>query len=178
MTVKLEDLITSLGLEVGRGPGGKWVIPEHLAATLRDADRLSKDGAGTATMRRVLGITMAPVSPDPAAIEPSDPPPSPDPSAHAAEPAPDHALAGLVTTAVTTAVKAENELAEKYARAAHRIGDLEATTRALEAERDRLTGELAAARTERDQLRAESDELRMLLAARPASARPWWKVWG
>ncbi len=76
-------------------------------------------------------------------------------------------LAALVASFVVEAVKAENELGEKYARAAHRIGELEATTRGLEAERDRLAGELAEAKAERDQARA-------LLAA---PARPWWKFW-
>lgn len=81
-----------------------------------------------------------------------------------------HELAALVAASVVGAVKAENDLAEKYARAAHRIGELEATTRGLELDRDRLAGELAEAKAERDQARA-------LLAA-PAPARPWWKVWG
>lgn len=78
-------------------------------------------------------------------------------------------LAGLVAAAVADVVKAENELAEKYARATYEIGELRATTRGLEAERDRLAGELAEVKADRDQARA-------LLAA-PAP-RPWWKVWG
>lgn len=117
---------------------------------------------------------------------------------------------------VVTALRGETELAEKYARAAHTIGQLEERVRVLEVERvrlieaveadkgdrqaefelalaavqeaaaretslrlrlaeqqaavdrDRLAGELAEAKAERDQARA-------LLAVPP---RPWWKVWG
>lgn len=71
------------------------------------------------------------------------------------------AVAERVTVQLVEALRRETELAEKYARAAHRVGELEASLRANEAERDRLAGELAEAR-------------------RPAlaPARPWWKVWG
>ncbi|MEB3197152.1 MAG: hypothetical protein VKP62_08095 [Candidatus Sericytochromatia bacterium] len=66
----------------------------------------------------------------------------------------------LVSQAVAQAVRLETELAEKYARATHRIGELEERTRTLEAERDRLVSELA-------QYRIVSRWVR----------RPWWKFW-
>ena len=71
---------------------------------------------------------------------------------------------------VVEVVANQTDLAERYARAAHQIGTLEERTRGLELDRDRLAGELAEVKAERDQARA-------LLAA-PAPARPWWKVWG
>lgn len=202
VTVKLEDLISTLGLEVERGRGGKWVIPAHLVETLREVDRLAQEGAGPATMRRVLGITMVPEPPAPVAFiveeaEEGDDAPAPTAAtapAVEAEPVattePDaDGLPTLVAAAVTGALKTENELGEKYARAAHRIGELEATARALEAERDRLAGELAGVRAEataaqaqladlRTELvaaRHERDHLRALRTAPPP--RPWWKFW-
>lgn len=71
------------------------------------------------------------------------------------------AVAERVTTQLVEAMRRETELAEKYARAAHRVGELEASLRATEADRDRLAGELVA-------------------ATRPAlpTPRPWWKIWG
>ena len=62
---------------------------------------------------------------------------------------------------VVEAIAGQTDLAEKYARAAHQIGTLEERTRGLELERDRLAGELAAARA-------------LLAAPKPA---PWWKAW-
>lgn len=51
-------------------------------------------------------------------------------------------MSRAIAESVALAVANQTELAEKYARAAHRIGELEATLRAVEAERDRLTSEI------------------------------------
>lgn len=80
------------------------------------------------------------------------------------------AIAERMSREIGEVLRRENDLAEKYARAAHRIGELEATTRSLEAERERLAGEVAELKVERGQARA-------FLAAPPEPKRPWWKVW-
>jgi DNA-binding transcriptional MerR regulator len=78
-----------------------------------------------------------------------------------------------IVEAVTAAIVGQTDMAEKYARAAHRIGELEATVKAVEGERDRDRQTLEA---ERDRLVGELAAARALLSA-PA-ARSWWKWWG
>lgn len=71
------------------------------------------------------------------------------------------ALVAEVVAEVVAVIRGENEQAEKYARATHRIGELEERVRALEAERERLGGELAEAK----------DKILLLEAPK---ARGWW----
>lgn len=201
MTDNLEVLVHSLGLEVERGSRGKWVIPEHLAATLRDADRLMKGGAGTATIRRVLGVTITPQAPDAAAAEDAHGAPCADREdipvperaaglerGEAPLPARSdavdaelldratslpgvHEMAGLVAASVADVVKGETELAEKYARAAFEVGELRATVKARDERLALMAAELA-------EMKAELHEARALLAAPLRPARPWWRFWG
>ncbi len=67
----LRKRIHALGLEVEKGSRGKWLIPDELRGVLEEADRLMKGGAGAATTRRVLGITMDSPITDPAPGEDS-----------------------------------------------------------------------------------------------------------
>lgn len=153
--------------------GRRRLTPSALEAigivkSLRESD------AGYETIRRRLEPIHESA---PADAEPDQPSAADQPGVIPAErePIPGSALpdvrelAGLLAAAVADVVKAENEQAEKYARATYEIGELRATTRGLEAERDRLAGELAEVKAERDQARA------LLAAPEP---RPWWKLWG
>lgn len=80
-----------------------------------------------------------------------------------------HALAETLTTAITPqivdALASQTSLAEKYAKAAHQIGR-------LEAEVEYLKTRLGEAREENGQL---ADKVRLLEA--PKSQRPWWRLW-
>lgn len=160
--------------------GRRRIPPEGLQAiaavqSLRDGD------AGYETIRRRLEP-----SPDSAAADPegsqaehqpeagSSPAESAAPSAET-QPSPGPALdearlAQVVHDAVSFAVTNQTELAEKYARAAHQIGQLEERvanlTTQLHVDRDRHARELEAARAEIALLKA------------PAAPRPWWKLWG
>lgn len=100
-------------------------------------------------------------------------------------------LAAAVVPQLVQALEAQNAQAEKYARATYEIGELRATLKATEAERDRLSGELerhralidegnTARQAERDRLAGELAEAQAKIAALEASqaSRPWWKVWG
>jgi DNA-binding transcriptional MerR regulator len=64
----------------------------------------------------------------------------------------------VITDSITQAIAIQTDLSEKYARAAHRIGELEATLR------------------EREAPLAEAREKILLLEA--PKVRPWWKLWG
>ncbi len=52
-------------------------------------------------------------------------------------------ITATVTAAVTSTIKADTDQAEKYARAAHRVGQLEEQVRTLQAENGRLRSILA-----------------------------------
>lgn len=170
----LRRRIHALGLQPDRGSRGRVVITPELEATLREADRLMGEGAGAATVRRRLGLSCdAPVTPSTHGT-------SATPGAVTL--APLSCDAQEIRDAVTRAIADQTDLAERYARAAHRVGELEATVRGVEAERDRLAlaashaeAELAQARA----LQAEQAQAIASLAAELAQARrPWWKVWG
>ena len=79
------------------------------------------------------------------------------------------AIAARMTDEIVQVLRRETDLAEKYARAAHRIGDLEATVRARDERLEAMGAELAEARQ------------RIMLLEAPKDApmpRPWWKFWG
>lgn len=162
----LRRRVRALGLEPVRGSRGRVVLTPELEAALREADRLMGEGAGAATVRRRLGLTR-------------DAHETPD--AHTS-----HAVPGAVTLApltcdaqelhatVTRAIADHTELAERYARAAHRVGELEATVRAVEADRARIEAALAQAQA----AAAEHTRAIAALADELARARrPWWRVW-
>lgn len=126
--------------------GARRIGPEGLAV-LEQVKQLRDQGRHLESIR----VILAPAEPEPGS-DPAPAAPEPGPSsAHGqpeAEPEPgpsrniEHSeLAQVVAAAAAQAVEAaitrETELAEKYARAAHRIGELEATVRGLE-------GQLAA----------------------------------
>lgn len=164
----LRRRIHALGLQPDRGSRGRVVITPDLEATLREADRLMGEGAGAATVRRRLGLSCdAPVTP---ATHDSSPRPG------AVTLAPLSCDAQEIRDAVTQAIADQTDLAERYARAAHRVGELEATVRAVEAERDRLA--LAADRAEAELAQARALQAEQAQAIAALTRRPWWKVWG
>lgn len=169
----LRRRIHALGLETERGSRGRMVLTSELEAALREADRLMGEGAGSATVRRVLGLA-------------SDVQETPTAHASASMPgavtlAPLASDAREIRDVVAEAIADQTELAERYARAAHRVGDLEATTRAVEAERDKLTQDLEQARAELAQARAlqleQAQALTTLTAELAQARRPWWRPW-
>lgn len=177
----LRKRIHALGLGVTRGSRGKWIIPDALATTLRDADDLMKGGAGAATVRRVLGITLAPI-PDRAVTGEGADAARTEAGASEESAERDHAVTGespipdrvphvmdmdVIVQAVTAAIANQNDMAERYGKVAFELGESKATIRALELERDRLSDELAREREAHATIRA-------VLAA---PKRPWWRFW-
>lgn len=165
----LRKRIANLGLQPERGSRGRVVLTPELEATLREADRLMGAGAGTATVRRRLGLAR-------------------EAQETTTGPSTEHTALELVSRdahelreAVTQAIAEQTALAEKYAVAAHRVGELEATTRAVEAERDKLTRDLEQARAELTQARALQTEQAQAIATLAAeltqARRPWWRLW-
>ena len=89
----------------------------------------------------------------------------------------EEALVERLTAAMLTATKADNDLAERYALATHRIGELETDLRHLQQQAQRLMtdghAEADRQRARADRLEAERDDLLRQLAER--RARPWWR---
>ncbi len=52
----LRKRIKSLGINVEKGARGKWLLTDELAAALKQADHAMKNGAGEATIRRIIGF--------------------------------------------------------------------------------------------------------------------------
>jgi hypothetical protein len=134
---------------------GRVRINIHTMNVLETVKALRDEDCGYETIRRRIG----PVPDDQK---------SPD-SEHQADdnqPTFDRKLVdtSIIVEAVTTAIANQTELAERYARATYEIGELRATTKALEADRDRVLAELAEAKT------------KIMLLEAP-TARPWWKLW-
>ena len=95
------------------------------------------------------------------------------------------AIVEAVTEAVMAAVRGDNEIARMYgamgdqvAKAAHTIGTLEERVSSLTTQ----LGEARALLTAGDDVRADRDRLAGELAAArallAAPVRPWWKLWG
>jgi len=155
----LRRRIHALGLSPERGSRGRVVMTPELEATLREADRLMGEGAGTATVRRVLGISGD------APVNDSSVPCATDTEAVAHLGVSHDALE--IREAVMQAIAQQTDLAERYARAAHRVGELEATVRAVEVDRDRIKAALDQAQARLDVLNGD------VLSSR----RPWWRIW-
>lgn len=83
------------------------------------------------------------------------------------------AMEARITAAVVAATRADNELAEKYAHAAHRIGELEAENRLIREQADEARRLLTAGNDEANALRGEVSNLRAELAAE--RAKPLWR---
>lgn len=113
-----------------------------------------------------------------AGIDPSPSQPGPGPDLDRAQPGPaleevaasvGEAIAARMTHELVEVLRRETDLAEKYARAAHRIGELEATVRSRDERLELLAAELQEARQRIALLEAPKE-------VAPAT-RPWWKIW-
>lgn len=170
----LRKRIAALGLEPERGSRGRVVLTPELEATLREADRLMGDGAGAATVRRLLCLSGS--------SRETDTPTDAEAMPGSVTLAPVSCDAQEIRDTVARAIADQTDLAERYARAAHRVGELEATVRAVEADRDRLAEQAAQTQADLAQARAQAREQAQTIAtladALHQSRRPWWKVWG
>ena len=126
--------------------GARRIGPEGLAI-LEQVKQLRDQGRHLESIRVILAPAEPEPGSDPASVS-VEPGPSPALGQPGAEPEPGsnraltqgglaETVAAAAAAAVEAAIGRETELAEKYARAAHRIGELEATVRGLE-------GQLAA----------------------------------
>lgn len=75
----------------------------------------------------------------------------------------------LIVEAVTAAIAQQTDLSEKYARAAHQIGGLEAENRFLKDQLNETREQLLKAQEKVQQLEAPQEK--------PAPMRSWWKFW-
>ena len=168
----IKNWIGRLPIPAEKDSAGRWRFGPEALDVLRAIKELRDEDRTFETIRRRIG------EPEMSAeLSSANPGSSEDnPRLHHDEPAVSlderrlaDELAGAITPQLVEALKANNDLAEKYARAAHQIGQMEERvanlTTQLNADRDRHVQELEAARAEIAQLKA------------PA-LRPWWKLWG
>lgn len=170
----LRKRIHALGLEVEKGSRGKWLIPDELRAVLEEADRLMKDGAGAATTRRVLGITMDSPITDRASGEDSGEGAFPD-------------VGGTVHQAPSP-VSERSSTGEELRQALELLAEERARFEALQAQLVDALGELADTKgkvgmfQERSLNLAETvkqlENKMLMLEAPKEPPRPWWKLWG
>jgi excisionase family DNA binding protein len=142
--------VDELGIPVEKDAGGRR-FGQSAVDVLRQVQELRIDGRSYQSIRMVLSPFLVEASPDDEAARPEGQP-GPVNTEAAAGPSQPEGRPGpvviesidageLVAQAVAQVVEAlqrETELAEKYARVAHRVGHLEAQLEAAEAERLRL----------------------------------------
>ena len=145
----LKTWLTSLPIPASTDSRGRRRIDQEALEVLEMVKSLRDEDCGYQTIRR----RIEPQTDTSSSV--TDGSPTTDNS----EPAPSSSMDTTALVAqVIEAIRSENDLAEKYARAAHRMGELEATLR----ERER---ELAEAR----------EKIALLEAPKPT--RPWWRPW-
>lgn len=118
-----------LGLEVERDSRHNRRYPPEVADLLNTVKGLRDEGKGYQTIQRL--IKRAPSEQSSGADEASPPDERPLSERQTIDL---DALTEQLSAAVVATIKADNEQAEKYARAAHRIGQLEAENAALRSE--------------------------------------------
>jgi DNA-binding transcriptional MerR regulator len=141
------------------GPDGTRRFPEEALAVLEAVKQLRDEERSYATIRRAilpvedLADDVAPDVVEEAAPAPLPEPPAlevtvtlapPEPEAPA-EPSANEAAMALVTQ-VLQLVREESAMAEAYATARQRVGELEAQVKLLQEDRQRMQAELADAR--------------------------------
>jgi DNA-binding transcriptional MerR regulator len=154
-----------LGLEVERDSRHNRRYTQAELDLLFTVKNLRDEGAGYQTITRVVGR-----APDERQTEPDEQLTGDSRPQDAQQTMDATALAEQIRAAVVAAVRSDTELAEKYARAAHRIGELEADVRHLQEKADKL---LTDGTAEADRLRQEVESLRADLATE--KAKPWWR---
>lgn len=161
--------------EPDRDSHGRWrLTPDHVRV-LETVKALRAEDKGINTITRII----RPVNFTEISVETQS---QPDRTATEVHPqGPD--LRELIRAEVSSAIQSNNDLAEKYAHAAHRIGELEAEVRHLTTQAEQATSLLSDRQTALQQVqeraaRAESEvqALRLQLAAMETqAARPWWR---
>jgi len=140
-TVKAYQKLYSIPRQIVKG---RAVYPENAIEIFRAVSSLAESGAGLNTIRKRIGSDIPQITPNEA-----------KPSLDAAQ------LIPAITEAVQQTIERSNDLAEKYARATYRIGELEAEARALID-------------------RAERAEEQVKLLQAPKAEKPsfWARLWG
>lgn len=165
----LKGWLSQVPVPADRDAQGRRRFPSQALEVLAAVRDLREDGRTFETIRRRIPTVERPTTDGPetdAAEHQADARPAADDSQTDARPTADaRALTPVLDTsaiieAVTAAISSQTDMAERFGKVAYELGEAKATIRALEADRDRLAGELAEARA---------------AAARPA--RAWWKVW-
>lgn len=159
-----------------KNSSGKWLFDDKDIATLELVRSLRSEDCGFDTIQRQISPSID--SQRPAESGDAERPLADQPTAMDLE-----ELTAQVTAAVQATLKADNELAEKYAHAAHRIGTLEEQVRALQEREQRLltAGEAKDADVEALKARlAEAEQARIraeaaIQALQADRAKPWWR---
>lgn len=121
-----------------------WLVcfsQENAIEIFKAVSSLAESGAGLNTIRKRIGSDAPQIVPD------------------EAKPVPDMSqFIPAITEAVQQTIERSNDLAEKYARATYRIGELEAEARGYQA-----------------QIAAQAEQLALLQAPKEEKPRPWWQ---
>jgi DNA-binding transcriptional MerR regulator len=159
-----------------KNSSGKWLFDDRDIATLELVRSLRSEDCGFDTIQRQI----SPSADNQRQAEPGD---AERPLADQSAAMDLETLTAQVTAAVQATLKADNELAEKYAHAAHRIGTLEEQVRALQEREQRLLAAGEAKDTDVEALKArlaETEQARIRVEAerdtlQAQAARPWWR---
>ena len=145
----LKTWLTNLPIPASTDSRGRRRLDQEALEVLEMVKSLRDEDCGYQTIRRRIEPTTD------ANPSVTDSEPAADGPESASSPSLD---TSALVAQVIEAIRSENDLAEKYARVAHRVGELEATLR----ERER---ELVEAR----------EKIALLEAPKPT--RPWWRLW-
>jgi DNA-binding transcriptional MerR regulator len=178
----LKTWLDRLPIPMGQDSRGRRIIGEDGIAVLQTIRSLREEDNGYATIRRKIEEEPTSGRPDESTVTIF----AADLEPASGRPQVNRADTAAIVEAVTAAIASQTDMAERYARATYRIGELEATVKAIEGDRDRVVIDAVRDRqsieTDRDQLVGERDQLaqelsaaRALLAIPPA--RPWWRFW-
>jgi len=140
-TVKAYQKLYSIPRQIVKG---RAVYPENAIEIFRAVSSLAESGAGLNTIRKRIGADTPQITPDEA-----------KPGLDAAQ------LIPAITEAVQQTIERSNDLAEKYARATYRIGELEAEARGYQA-----------------QIAAQDEQLALLQAPKEEKPSFWARLWG
>lgn len=206
----LKSWLKDLPIAPERDGAGNFRFDDRAIDVLTAVKNLRGDGRSYETIRRVISpadqleVTQEPpmddrqhtqTSPEGETNSPGDHPPITQ-----ASPLDETRITRVITEAVATAIATQNDMAEKYGRAAHQIGLLEervaqltaqlGETRALlssgveeyQVERERFQVEVAEARALiliRERELADAHQRLIQMETSPsAPTRPWWCWWG
>lgn len=158
----LKDWLDELPIPTETDSRGRRRLDLEALAVLETVKDLRNQNHGLATIRRRI-VSVEIEQPDSDGQQPGDGWNEPDKSRTTADQEPNRIDAEALVSQVIAAIRVETEQSEKYARAAHRIGELEERCRSLE---EQLT--------QRDR---QLTEFRQKIELLEAPKRPWWRFW-